>query len=240
MKYIPTLRGTILTMLCMSLTLTSCSYNQFGAVATGSSLGGMLGSSIGGLMGGPRGSDKGTIAGMVLGGAVGAVATATRNQHNQPRTVQSYNSSSQTYQDDAYNSSSSGNDGVVSYDTYNSSRYRVPSAAHSDLEDLEVSNIHFLDDNNNQRLDDGERALIVFDISNRGAKTLYNVAPNITCSSKRVAVSPAATIASVLPGQGIRYTASVVAVRRLKDAPLRFTVSFGTGKQQVVVKTFEI
>ena len=228
MKYIPTLRGTILTMLCMSLTLTSCSYNQFGAVATGSSLGGMLGSSIGGLMGGPRGSDKGTIAGMVLGGAVGAVATAARNQHNQPRTVQSDNSSS------------SGNDGVVSYDTYNSSRYRVPSAAHSDLEDLEVSNIHFLDDNNNQRLDDGERALIVFDIYNRGAKTLYNVAPNITCSSKRVAVSPAATIASVLPGQGIRYTASVVAVRRLKDAPLRFTVSFGTGKQQVVVKTFEI
>lgn len=226
-------------MLCMGLTLTSCSYNQFGAVATGSSLGGMLGSSIGGLMGGPRGSDRGTIAGMVLGGAVGAVATAARNQHNQPRTAQPDDTSSQTCQDDAY-ASSTGNDGVVSYDTYNSSRYRVPSAAHSDLEDLEVSNIHFLDDNNNQRLDDGERALIVFDIYNRGTKTLYNLAPNITCSSKRVAVSPAATIASVLPGQGIRYTASVVAVRRLKEGPLRFTISFGTGKQQVVVKTFEI
>lgn len=64
-------RGLVLSILCTGLILSSCSYNQFGAVATGSSLGGMLGSSIGGLMGGPRGADCDTIAGMVIGGAVG-------------------------------------------------------------------------------------------------------------------------------------------------------------------------
>lgn len=226
-------RGLVLSILCTGLILSSCSYNQFGAVAIGSSLGGMLGSSIGGLMGGPRGADRGTIAGMVIGGAVGAATTASRIQHKSSNTH-----SQSTYSDDAY--SIAENSDRVSYDTYNSSRYRVPSAALSDLENLEVNNIHFLDDNNNQRLDDGERALIVFDIYNRGTKTLYNLAPNITCSSKRVSISPAATIATVLPGQGIRYTASVVAVRRLKGSSLRFTICFGEGKQQVVVKTFEI
>ena len=73
---------SIVSLLGLSLLLTSCSYNQYGAVATGSSLGGMFGSSIGGLMGGPRGADKGTVMGMVIGGAIGAAATAPRNHNN--------------------------------------------------------------------------------------------------------------------------------------------------------------
>lgn len=49
------MRTSIPFFLALLLLLSSCSYRQFGAVATGSSLGGMLGSSIGGLMGGYRG-----------------------------------------------------------------------------------------------------------------------------------------------------------------------------------------
>lgn len=56
----------VVPLLGISLLFTACSYNQYGAVATGSSLGGMFGSSIGGLMGGPRGADIGTLAGMVI------------------------------------------------------------------------------------------------------------------------------------------------------------------------------
>ena len=48
----------VVPLLSISLLFTACSYNQYGAVATGSSLGGMFGSSIGGLMGGPRGADR--------------------------------------------------------------------------------------------------------------------------------------------------------------------------------------
>ena len=71
-------KGTMSAAMVLSLAMgvSSCSYNQFAGVATGSSLGGMLGSSIGGLMGGPRGADRGTLAGMIIGGAVGAAATA--------------------------------------------------------------------------------------------------------------------------------------------------------------------
>lgn len=217
-------KGTMSAAMVLSLAMgvSSCSYNQFAGVATGSSLGGMLGSSIGGLMGGPRGADRGTLAGMIIGGAVGAAATA-------PHTPKA------DTQNDSY---AYGND--VQYGAYNNPRYKSAAAVHSDLQSLEVSNIHFLDDNNNQRLDADEQACIVFDIYNRGSRILYNVAPNIVCSNKRVGISPAATVASVLPGQGIRYKAAIVAPHRLKGQPLRFTISFGTGKQAVVVKEFSI
>ena len=180
-------------------------------------------------MGGPRGADRGTLAGMIIGGAVGAAATAP---HTPKADTQNDN---YAYGNDT---PSSGND--VQYGTYNNPRYKSAAADHSDLQSLEVSNIHFLDDNNNQRLDADEQACIVFDIYNRGSRTLYNVAPNIVCSNKRVGISPAATVASVLPGQGIRYKATIVAPHSLKGQPLRFTISFGTGKQAVVVKEFSI
>lgn len=212
------------------LALTSCSDRQFGAVMSGSSVGGMFGSSIGGLMGGPRGADKGTLAGMIIGGAIGAAVTAPRQTDEaaadeRPRRTDEARA---PRRDD------------VQYDSYRSPRFRSPQAAQSDLRALEVTNIHFLDENGNRRLDSGEQAYIVLDIYNGGRKTLYNVAPQIACNSRRVVVSPPAAIAAIRPGQGIRYKAAVRAVRRLKKAPLVFTVSFGTGEQQITVETFQI
>lgn len=226
--------ASILT-LCSALLLSSCATtnsNQFGAVATGASLGGMFGSSIGGLLGGPRGADKGTIAGMVIGGAIGAAAT-TQKKSKVP-VIKDYNYNT----DDTYNGTGKNSD--VQYGTYNSPQYQSPYALHSEVMDLEVSNVHFLDDNNNQRLDNNEKAFIVFDIRNTSSKTLYNITPNLTCNSKRVVISAPATIASLLPGQAIRYKASVVAVRRLKQPHVQFSISFGQGNQAVVAKTFEI
>ena len=155
----------LLSLLNISLLLSSCSYSQYGAVASGSTLGGMLGSSIGGLMGGPRGSDKGTIAGMILGGAIGAAATAQQNtaKRHTPQPVQAPNNT-----DDTYNSTGSNND--VQFSTYNNPHYKAPRAAYDDVQYLEVSNLQFIDSNNNRRLDTDEKAYIVFDIHNRSNK----------------------------------------------------------------------
>lgn len=202
----------------------------------------MFGSSIGGLMGGPRGSDKGTLAGMIIGGAVGAAATA-------PRTQSSSSSSSTTsrrdYDEvDAYNrrgSNYSAGDDDVYYDTYNRSNYQAPAAAQSDLSYIEVTNVHFLDANNNKRLDKNEEAYLVMDIYNRGDRTLYNVAPSITSSAgKRIAVSPVSAISSLTSGQGVRYKAAVKALRRISDEYITFYVSFGTGRQAITAKQFKI
>lgn len=221
------LQGLAVWVMVPALVLSSCSYRQFGAVATGSSLGGMLGSSIGGLMGGWRGSDKGTIAGMVIGGVAGAVVTAPRDNTREhvERVPEERQSSTRV---------------DVHFDSYNSPQYRSSYAAHADLTNLVVGDIHFLDGNNNQRLDADEEAYIVFEIYNRGSKTLYNVTPYITCDSKRVVLSSPATIQSLGSGQGIRYKAMVKAIRKPKKGPLNFTISFGKGNQQVVAKTFSI
>ena len=216
--------GKGIALMAVPVLLSSCSYGQFAAVGTGGGLGGMIGSSIGGIMGGPRGADKGTLAGVVIGGAIGVVVSSQTAQRDNSR------------QYDGHNNDRNG----VQYDTYNQQQYRIPAAANSDLAQLEVSNVNFVDSNNNRRLDNGEKAYIVFDIYNRSQKTLYNVAPTIKCSSKRVAISSPATVESVQPGQGIRYTAAVVPVRKLRNEPLTFTVSFGSGQEEVVAKTFSI
>lgn len=211
--------------LAMLLLLSSCSYRQFNAVATGSSVGGMLGSSIGGLAGGPRGYDTGTLAGMVIGGAIGAAVTAPKQNESDSRTSTA---------GDVYETEE------VRYGTYRSPKYTAPAATRVDLSELEICNVHFLDVNNNARLDLDEEACIVMDIYNRGNRTLYNVTPTITCSSRRVCISPAATVNSLQPGQGIRYRASVKATRRVKDEAVLFYVNFGSGKQTVKAKTFKI
>ncbi len=216
--------GKGIALMAVPVLLSSCSYGQFAAVGTGGGLGGMIGSSIGGIMGGPRGADKGTLAGVVIGGAIGAVVSSQTAQRDNSR------------QYDGHNNDCNG----VQYDTYNQQQYRIPAAVNSDLAQLEVSNVNFVDSNNNRRLDNGEKAYLVFDIYNRSGKTLYNVAPTIKCSSKRVAISSPATVESVQPGQGIRYTATVVPVRKLRNEPLTFTVSFGSGQEEVVAKTFSI
>lgn len=183
-------------------------------------------------MGGPRGSDKGTLAGMVIGGVVGAAVTAPRNN----KTDQS--ASTTDYDDvDVYNRRG-GDD--VQYGTYNNPRYQSPAAATSDLEYIEVCNLHFLDSNNNQKLDREEDAFVVMDIYNRGDRTLYNVTPRITCDSKRVLISPAASIGSLAPGQGVRYKAAVKSTRRMNGGTLLFTIGFGSGKQAVTAKQFKI
>ena len=211
--------------LSVLLLFSSCSYRQFNAVATGGSVGGMLGSSIGGLVGGPRGHDTGILAGMVIGGAIGAAVTAPKQNETETRT---------SAVGDAYQTEE------VHYGTYRSPRYTSPSATRVDLSELEICNVHFLDGNNNARLDKDEEACIVMDIYNRGNRTLYNVTPNIMCSSRRVNISPAATVNSLQPGQGIRYRASVRTNRRLKDDAVLFYVNFGSGKQMVKAKTFKI
>lgn len=222
---------------CSSMLFSSCSNSQFSTILSSSSVGGMLGSSIGGVMNGPRGADKGTIAGMVIGGAVGAAVTTHNNAKRSAPASPERSRNSNDAGEDTYAYSANNE---VQFDSYNKPSYNVPKAASSDLQCLEVSNLHFIDSNNNRKLDNGEKAYIVFDIYNRGSKTLYNVAPDITCNTSRVAISAPASVATLLPNQGIRYKAEVVAVKKVSGQTLQFTISFGKGKQKVVAQSFSI
>ncbi len=234
-------------LLSLTVIISSCSsYRQVQGAATGASLGGMFGSSIGRLMGGPRGGDKGTVAGMLIGGAIGAAASSSTQKTRRPSHNDSQNQSSPSdygysSSDEIYTMPSSGNKNGVAYGSYKTMNSDVTYANTSDLQSLEVTNVRFLDENDNRRIDLNEKAYLVFDIYNRGDKALYNVSPNILCSSKRIVISAATSVECVQPGQGIRYKAAVVAVRKIgATTPLTFTISFGQGKQQVVARTFSL
>lgn len=230
-------------LLSLSMLVSSCSsYDQVRGVATGASLGGMFGSGIGGLMGGPRGADKGTVAGMLVGGVLGAAATSSkekkqRRSHNETTNQPSRADYDYTTNDDDVYSTTSTRSG---YNTsnYSTSSYNAPAVSTNALQALEVTNLRFADENNNRCVDLNEKAYITFDIYNRGDVALYNVAPDITCNNKNIVLSSPTTVDCVQPGQGIRYKANVVAMRKIgTDTPLTFTISFGKGKNRVVAKT---
>lgn len=211
------MKKNLLLLTAVLLVLSSCCSQQYSGITTGSSLGGMFGSSIGGLFGGPRGHDAGALIGMVAGGAMGAAATSPRTDGRDGNRT-NYNG--------------------VEYGNYAPSTH--PGNAGRGWQALQISSIRFNDLNNNRCLDAGERARIVMDIYNNGQTTLYDIAPQITCSNKRVNISPTAVVSVLEPGQGFRYTAEVVGLRNLKNGQATFCISFGNGKQKVTLKSFTI
>ena len=217
LKYFVQMKKNLLLLTAVLLVLSSCCSQQYSGIATGSSLGGMFGSSIGGLFGGPRGHDAGALIGMVAGGAMGAAATSPRTDGRDGNRT-NYNG--------------------VEYGNYVPSTH--PGNAGRGWQALQISSIRFNDLNNNRCLDAGERARIVMDIYNNGQTTLYDIAPQITCSNKRVNISPTAVVSVLEPGQGFRYTAEVVGLRNLKNGQATFCISFGSGKQKVTLKSFTI
>ncbi|MBR1711944.1 MAG: hypothetical protein IJ722_00880 [Alloprevotella sp.] len=211
-------------LLCSAALLSGCSYNQFGAVASGSGIGGMFGSAIGGILGGHRGSDAGAVIGMVVGGATGAAVSSGIENSRERRSHNTAQAPDYGRHDD------------VTYSRTPS----APAGGRGDWALLDVVNVNFSDRNGNRALDAGEEAYLTFEIYNRSERTLYDIAPQISCSSSQVQVSPSAIISAIAPHQGVRYKAVVRASRRLKSGSVQFSVAFGDGRQAMTAKTFSI
>lgn len=210
-------------VLTAAMLLSSCeSQEQFGATASGGMLGAIFGSAIGGIMGGPRGSDVGTLIGMATGAAAGAAATAPKERGK----------SSRDYSTDTYNRRSK-----VVY----SSRGEEAERIGREFANVEISNLRFVDSNNNQAIDAGESCKITFEIKNNGTRTIYDIAPIISVSdNKRIAISPTAIISNIDSGQAVRYSAEVYANRKLRDGNADFTISFAKGDYRYNMTTFQL
>lgn len=222
-----------------SLLLSSCATTTGGAY-TGGTFGTILGSAIGGLLGGPRGSDIGTIVGMAGGAAAGAAvghaaekqaikAHYERVQQNKAQGYNPYASESQDEETVADNSGFDPNGGGDDrlFDFSPSSESAV-SAAPS----VEIRNVHFEDANHDGVLGRGETGQVVFEVINRSSYPLDNLQPTVleTTGNKHVAISSSIRVERIMPGAGIRYTATVQASKRVKDGKVTFvpTVNQGT------------
>ena len=203
-----------LTVFLLSvLLLSGCASGRMGnpgAIVAGASIGGSLGGSIGGLIGdnnrgwrgGYRGSAIGNIVGPIAGAAIGSALTAPRQE---------------PIEDDAY---------VPEVREVRVQKYKKQSVQQP-VSQLKLRRIRFIDDNRSHVIDAGENSKIIFEIMNEGRKPVYNVVPVVETVGKvkHIGISPSVMVEEILPGEGIRYTASIHAGDRLKDGEVTFRVA---------------
>ena len=203
-----------LTVFLLSvLLLSGCASGRMGnpgAIVAGASIGGSLGGSIGGLIGdnnrgwrgGYRGSAIGNIVGTIAGAAIGSALTAPRQE---------------PIEDDAY---------VPEVREVRVQKYKKQPVRKS-VSHLYMRRIRFIADDRSHVIDAGENSKIIFEIMNEDRKPVYNVVPVVETVGKvkHIGISPSVMVEEILPGEGIRYTASIHAGNRLKDGEVTFRVA---------------
>lgn len=212
--------------LCASLTACGTMQGNPGAIMVGAQVGNMVGSIIGNSSNDYAGWAISTIAGTIAGAAIGnAISTPKENVEQQQSQSQYSQQPGYTNQDNSYPEPANGRDNG-NYSN-NNGTYQNNSRTYQNNTALPITiqNIRFVDDNNNHVIGSGEFCKLIFELYNNSDKTVYGIYPEIQVSTKRVGVSNPALIDKILPGQKVRYTASVYGYSNLRDGAADFTVT---------------
>lgn len=196
-------------------TSRSASGGNPGATLTGAAIGSHVGGLMGGLIGeqrhgwhgGYRGSAIGAIVGTIAGAAIGNAAS----RH-------------QAEQEDAY--------AIERTEPLPASHDRLHA---EDMYNLRIRNIRFIDDNRDHAISSGENSKIIFEIINEGTRPVFNVVPVVEelTGMKRIYISPSVMVESIAPHNGVKYTATLTAGKRIKtgEIVIRVAVADSMGEQ---------
>lgn len=193
----------ILFLSVIGLSLSGCYGYGFkgnpAAIQAGASIGGVLGSVIGDRSGGYNGSQFGAIMGTVAGAVIGNAATTPRQRDNS------------TNRDNEYSDNN--------YSQKN--RQKVYADANSNIL---ISNIRFVNSDDDLVIKRGEECKLIFEIENAGALAVYNVTPiiNEISGNKNIYISTPIQIAYLKSGDKVRYTAVIKGGNRLKNGKANF------------------
>ena len=231
------------------LLLSSCgTYTGQGAFV-GGEFGSIIGSAIGGITGGWRGSDVGSLVGLaggaVVGAAIGAAADNAEQQKYEEYKAQRHRMVRAQRQDGHESESGSGVADDSGYDATNSGDDRLygfgenfgsaPATTSDALQSLEIRNPRIVDASRDGVLVRGEEARMVFEIFNRSSKPVYRVLPTVAevTGNRHVHVSQNVMVESIMPGKGIRYTASIKADNSLRDGQAVFRIGVMVGNEEI-------
>jgi hypothetical protein len=217
---------------------------QFGTIL-GSAVGGISGGWRGSDIGTVVGMAGGAAIGAAIGAAADQREADRYDEYRRERAARrsgSYGTETPPPADDSgYDSSNSGDDRVdfgIAGPTGEQSgtRPEMPSAAPQapmapaektvSVEDLqrarpiiELLNVRIVDQREEGVIHAGEQCKVVFEIMNRSRHTLHDIQPmvNELTGNKHLHVSPNLHIESIAPGTGVRYTATILADKRLKE-----------------------
>ena len=197
------MRKQLTVILLSALILSGCASGRMGnpgAIVGGAAIGGSLGSSIGGLIGDNNRGWRGGYRGSAIGNIVGTIAGAAIEEYAYVPEVRQGQSHS---------------------------KFKPRTQTQQQLTQLKLRKIRFIDDNRNHAIDGGESSKIIFEIMNEGRNPVYDVVPIVETVGKvkHIGISPTVMIEEILPGEGIRYTATVYAGSKLKDGEVTFRVA---------------
>ena len=220
--------------------MSSCgSYTASGAYV-GAQFGHVLGSSIGGISGGWRGHDTGapigTMGGAVVGAAIGAAAENAQARKAE-QAVQARRGINDRYQDNSgFDAMERGDDRITFDDAPTVAADRSFSVDElSRRTPIEIRHAKVTDKSGDGVLVRGEECTVSFEIMNNTNHTVYDIYPWVedATGNKHVAISPNLRVESIAPHQGVRYTATILADKRLKDGQIVVRIGVAKGEQDI-------
>lgn len=241
------------------LMLSSCGTYAGSGAATGGYFGSIIGSAIGGITGGWRGSDIGSLVGLAGGAMVGAaIGAAADNAEQQKyadykaqrqeriRNLQQQNTLQQPeYNSDnsGFDSSNSGDDRLFGFDE-NFSAYEdvnAPKTLEIRFTPVEIRHPRLVDASRDGILIRGEEAKMVFEVFNNSDQTAYRVLPTVAevTGNKHIHISENVMVESILPGKGIRYTATIKADSKLRDGNAVIRIGVMQGNKDIASQARE-
>ena len=233
------------------LMLSSCGTYAGSGAATGGYFGSIVGSAIGGITGGWRGHDIGSLVGLaggaVVGAAIGAAADNAEQQKYEDykaqrqeriRNMQRQDAPQPEYDNSGFDSSNSGDDRLFGFDeNFGSapSSSPVPAPAMIAGQSVEILNPRFVDAGHDGVLRRGEEARMVFEVFNKSDKPVYRILPTVVevTGNKHIHISQNVMVESIMPGKGIRYTATVKADDRLRDGDAVIRIGVMQGNKDI-------
>ena len=92
---------------------------------------------------------------------------------------------------------------------------------------ITIKNVRFVETAEHNVLHGGEVGKVKFEMYNETQAPIYDFMPTVVEAdgNKRIYISPSVRVENIMPGQGLRYTATVKADKRIKDGEIRLLVS---------------
>ena len=226
---------------------------QFGHV-----LGSAIGGIAGGWRGHEVGSIIGTIGGAAAGAAIGAAADKAQQQRYEDRVAavrsrqqgsrqqrESVSSNSgydqqgydqqgygqQNYDQSGFDPQMRGDDRIVFDDGTSAAPGIAQGFADTQGPVLTVRNAGVYEDVRDGKLTRGEKMTVIFEVVNNGSQTAYDVYPLVeeATGNRHIHISSNVRVESIAPRQAIRYTATLMADRGLRDGQVEIRVGVAQG-----------
>ena len=228
------MKKSMIWVLGMMLVVSACTNNTATGAYVGGQFGHIIGSSIGGINGGWRGHHTGsligTVGGMVAGAAIGAAIDNAQEKKYEGARERAMERADRRYQpdydDSGFDPQGHGDDRIMI----------EPAEA-----PLEIRNAIITEAQHDGVLVRGEECTVQFEIMNNSDNPVYDIQPLVedATGNKHVKISPNLHVESIGPRQGIRYTASILADKRLKDGEIIVKIGVAQGGREINSQTRE-